>query len=250
MGDSAASKIEDWFRLEDYACVANFGPAEWCLSLAVRIDHDKGKRELELIDVNKFWREYLDKTRPSKVQELTHDEDHNWPFSAFEALEEIPVNKFASEELRNNLPGAEFTGDLKTIAYIRDEMIWFGKRLLLIDPETPDPVLHEKFETWLKKVRDQHPLPMRRRGPKSANQIITEAHLKSWANYMVLACFDIDYWAHVFQKPQVSYEWLCKHTFDRHYRGNAKEWGRTARKKVTEAVDCFHALSLQISQPT
>ena len=70
--------------------------------------------------------------------------------------------------------------------------------------------------------------------------------MRSWHNYRVLACFDLDYWAKVFRKKPVPFEQLCKIVFDPMYQGNSKEWGREARRKKEQAMLSLQTLRLQI----
>ncbi len=240
-------EIDDWFQLEDYACVSSFGARDWCLSLLVRFDYRESKKEQQSANPGAFWQEYLNQTRPKNVQSLLANDDYNWVCSGFDALKEIPLDDIRSVEAISDISDlTDIPVNTETIKHIRDEMIWFGKRMLLIDLEAPDPDLRERFKEWLQKSRKASPLPVRRRGPKSVNVQITEEHFHSWTNYNVLACFDLDYWAQVFRRSPITLEELC-YKINPNFGGNAKEWGVAARDKLDEALDSIPTLRFQIS---
>ena len=220
-------EIDDWFRTEDYACVSSFGPAEWFVALEVRLDYDMAREDMRRDDLNEFWREYLSRTRPTNVKNLLASDAIQWVFDPSQALEEVPLDDIRRDE---------------KIAEVRRDMIWLGKRMLLIDPAASDHMILKEFRNWLSARRKCDPLPVRRKGETR----ITEIHLRSWHNYRVLACLDLDYWAKVFRRKPVSFEQLCSIVFDPTYPGNSKEWGREARRKQEQAMRSLPTLGMQI----
>ena len=224
-------EIDDWFRTEDYACVSSFGPAEWFVALEVRLDYDMAREDMRRDDLNEFWGEYLSRTRPTNVKNLLASDEFQWIFDPSQAVEEIPLDDFHRDEKATE---------------IRTDMIWFGKRMLLIDPAASDHMILKEFRDWISAYRELDPLPIRRKGETR----ITDIHFRSWHDHRVLACFDIGYWANVFRIKPVSHEQLCGIAFDPAYPGNAKEWGRDARRKKEQAMLSLQTLGLQISGGT
>jgi hypothetical protein len=59
--------LDDWFRLDDYACVSSFGMAEWYIALEVRFDFLMRQEEKSTSDLKELWTRYLAQTRPNPI---------------------------------------------------------------------------------------------------------------------------------------------------------------------------------------
>ena len=88
-------------------------------------------------------------------------------------------------------------------------------------------------------------MPITRRGPKSVNVEVTENHFKTWHDYCVLACFDLDFFARIFEMKPLSHERLFD-TLNPGSDGKPKDWGVAARKALKEALGCVEILAYQI----
>ncbi len=117
-----------------------------------------------------------------------------------------------------------------------------------MDLGAADKALTEGFSTWLKQERDFRPAAFKKRSRKALNRGVGDEHIKSWSNYHVLAVFDLDFYAEVFEIDRLSHEALCE-TVHPGYGGmgggNYKEWGRSARKMAKAAFDSVSDLFAQ-----
>ena len=84
-----------------------------------------------------------------------------------------------------------------------------------------------------------------RPGRNAANVEVTYKHLEKWQNYNVLACFDLDFHAKVFNTKNLVHRVLCG-LIEPTLRGDPLEWGREARGAVAEALSCVDLLAYQI----
>jgi hypothetical protein len=68
--------------------------------------------------------------------------------------------------------------------------------------------------------------------------------LRSWAHYNVLAVFDLDFHAQVFEIDHLTHEALGD-LLETSSNFDAKAWGRAAREKAAEAITCVGTLHIQ-----
>ena len=235
--------LDAWFRLEDYACVSSFGMAEWFIALDVRFDFLMKQEEKSTSDLEELWDRYLVQTRPEGIKSDLANGKHNWVYQISNAIKEVTLEDFPREIKEFTL---EDVSTPENNMWIIQRILLLGQRLLLVNLDSSDRVLMQEFKEWLRIVREQAPLPISRRGRKTTNVEVTEQHLRSWTNYKVLACFDIDHWARVLQRSQIPHELLCEKLQGPHYEGNAKEWGREARRTLDTAVNSQIILMSQI----
>ena len=140
-------------------------------------------------------------------------------------------------------------GLARTVRALRFEKQFFDIRVLTMNLRAPDALLKKQFETLLKEQRKRSRLPAKRRGRPSTNFEVTNDHLRSWRQYNVLAVFDLDFCAQVFGIDPLTHGQLgnlleCDRDID------PKEWGRAARDKAAEAMQCLDVLAAQIQAKT
>ena len=238
--------IEDWFNIENYARVNSFGAAEWSVSLNYRFTNQAGMEYRSFKSKDDYWERYISHANPENINKLFKDDEYNLVYGKVDSLVEVHEIAFECPEELQTIDGIlRLPVNAQTAQFITDAVIWRRQKVLLIDPEAPDTEIHREFEAWLAQLRNERPLPIKRRGPKATSVEVTEAHLKSWSDYRVLACFDLDFWAELFGKPRISHEKLCEMFMGPHFAGNAKEWGRSARRQVDVALDSFVVLGFQ-----
>jgi hypothetical protein len=238
MATQANAPDYSWFKREDYRPVRKFSFADWAVMLKIRWNYEHA------------WSRRTDRPANNPVENLA-------------ALDKSTLTDFWSNYLREALPwkyGARSNIDrqsLRTIPPLEDitgkratlkaATGFFDARILKINLDAPDEVLRSAFGGWLKRMRKDHPLPVRRRGRRSDNVKITRNHLKSWAAYHVLAVIDLDFCARVFGARPLSYEALYDHLCPPEKLGqkNPMEWGRSARDKAKEARKSLELLTMQ-----
>ncbi len=238
--------IDDWFNIENYERINSFCAAEWAVSLNYRFTTQISWEYRNFKSKDDYWRHYLLHSNPKNIDYLLKDEEYNWVCSNFDSVVEVPESAFECPEGPQVIGGnIRLPVNAQTAQFITTAVISSRQKVLLIDPEAPDTEIRREFEAWLAQLRNERPLPIKRRGPKATSVEVTEAHLKSWSDYRVLACFDLDFWAELFGKPRISHEKLCEMFMGPHFAGNAKEWGRSARRQVNVALDSFMVLGFQ-----
>jgi len=240
-GHVKAEHIPSWFKLADYAEAENFNFSDW----AVMISH------------RHLWRQSLDTTYPRGVP--NEQKASFWNDYLGDVLpSKIDVNRgfrwlrgWDNEGLKTPPPYiADITeecskGLARVVRGLRYEKQFFDARVLTVNINAPDTILVQHFHDWLKEGRKRSRVPVRRRGKPSANFEITGDHTRSWTRYKVLAVLDLDFYAQVFGIKPLMHEQLgnvleCNHDYD------AKDWGRNARAKAIEAMQCLDVLAAQV----
>ena len=253
----------EWFHLEDYEIVRDFQLIDWYRALYIRDEYQsdlecRSKNEAAALKTeagqNHFWETFFKAASPVRIQSLpkhlSAEEIWTYPF---------PSGRYTIEELST----AKLSDQHELQAILDWEMGAMDKRVLLVDVDAPDLTLVSGFKGWLielrraarrdgqetgeelRNARKKHPLPIVRRGKKAANVEVTYEHLKKWQNYKVLACFDLDFHAKVFNTKDLAHRVLCdllKPTF----AGDPLDWGREARGAVAEALSCVELLAYRI----
>lgn len=238
--------IDDWFNIENYEWINSFCEEKWAVSLNYRFTAKINWEYLDFKSKDDYWEHYLLHSNPKNIDYLLKDKEYNWFCGKFYSVEEVPESAFESPEGVQvidgfiRLPVNAQTAEMITVAVISSR-----QKVLLINPEAPDTEIRREFEAWLAQLRSECPLPIKRRGPKATSVEVTEAHLKSWSDYRVLACLDLDFWAELFGKPRISHEKLCEMFMGPYFDGNAKEWGRSARRQVDVALGSIMLLGFR-----
>jgi hypothetical protein len=237
-----------WFKLSDYT-TPPLGSAGWAAMLSARDKwhsafHGTGRDDLapeaqKEIALNSnerrtvFWDRYLEEVSPVRFVGRQAGEDLPSGAGVPRAPNPIEDVTEAAVVAAGN-PLVPFEWDVGFI----------GQRVILVDLAAADKKLKEEFAAWLARERKWRPSSFKRRGRPSTNSSVTDAHLKSWRDYRVLAVFDLDFYAAVFEEPPLSHEDLCKE-LNPGFRGNPKEWGISAREKVKEAFASINDLIAQ-----
>jgi hypothetical protein len=225
----------DWFKLADYEETKNLDLFDWLYMLSHRwiwratLQFDQPMSHAKRGD---YWHEYLEDILPCHLPVIRGS-----PGWDRDLLFQLP-------------PIADITEDCyKGLAETKlEEMKVHGPRILAVNTNSPDTVLKKHFEDWLKEQRKRSPLPAKRRGRKSANFQITKDMLRSWTRHKVLAVLDLDFHAQVFEIYRLTHQQLGDLLKARGKFVDPNEWGRAARKKAEEAIDCVYALHIQTKQ--
>ena len=230
-----------WFNLADYEYVHSLDALGWYRALAIREEYAEffdwsARREFGL-DQQPFWDEFRQETSPKNLTgeppDLLEPQAER-----VAALEEIPANIFTDPE--------------KAHAFAYSELGVADKKAISIDLTAPDTLLLASFRSWLRGVRDEHPLSLKRRGVsgRSPNIEVTNDHFDSWAEHQILACFDLDFWSKIFGHKRLPHRVICNLLKpDLPPETDPLEWGRYAREVSIEAFNCIGMLAHQASQP-
>lgn len=252
----ARSKVPSWFDPNEYAATHDLDPSGWARMLWSRgeyLEYSEGpadrnregdqKRKTrvlrfkdsgwgQLTEASAVWGAYFADTRLSNVvlpEGSTLPTDFGLP--RIPALEEVTQTAIRG--------GAELR------AMISYDVGLSGKRLLLIDPSTPDDTLTGEFATWLASVRKTRPRSFKQRGPaSSAKGRISESILRTWSAHQVLAVLDLDAYASLFE-GKLTHAELCD-VVNPKFPGDPHEWGKAAREKAREALAAVDALVAQV----
>jgi hypothetical protein len=230
----------DWFKLADYA--APLSLIDWAIMLSRRED----------------WRETFLTFYPKAFYPDGAPEEERASFWHGYLAEVLPCNFGVGLELKGGItlppPIVDITEKCSRgrTPISKFEMQIFGTRVLAVNPNAPDPVLKNHFENWLKEQRKRSPLPAKRAGTPTTNLKITNKHLSSWRKYNVLAVLDLDFCAEVFvtNNKRLTHEMLAGDFLKCRSKVDSKEWGRNARAKAKEAMQCRGLLEAQIQAET
>jgi Family of unknown function (DUF6387) len=230
MAVSRNSRRFEWFCLEEYAPITRFICRDWAAMLEYRLRsrEEYVDRSSTLDDQSiwrqkkhEFWSAYWNRVSPKLYfdRKRTNDEQ-NIPGR------EAPVREVTQDLLLGS--------DAEMLSLITWQVVFPGMRVLLINPWAGDSALQTNFKLWLEQMRKHHTTPIKRRGRKGANIELTEQHFDSWANYNILAVFDIDFWCEVFEEKRASAEEL--HALINPEHRDYKDWSKKARAKVKDAI--------------
>ena len=223
-----------WFNLADYEPRRQFDLHDWSVMLLLRdrLLNDVG-RSLALKDFdrfNEYWLIYLDEALPCKYSSNKSDERYQQLLASDPLLEDV-----THLALRNN-------HGYRPISTFAIENT--SARLLQINIIAPDTILISAFKSWLRKLRESTPLPIRRRGKPALNLEITKEHLHSWSQYNILAVLDLD----LYDKARNHKKQSNREMFEKlNPKGKrpAEEWTVEARGKAQEALGCLYPLIAQ-----
>jgi hypothetical protein len=119
---------------------------------------------------------------------------------------------------------------------------FLGARYLEINLRSSDTQINKAFADWLVEQRTKSPLPLKKPGRKYTNIEVTHDHLESWTRYYVLAVLDLDFYAKI-GEIKLSHERLYELLVSPDEEAKImKDWGRAARKKAKEAMQCVDLL--------
>ncbi len=239
----------DWFKLADYAEANKFNLFDWVPMLSHRyLWNETLSFNQPMSNEQKavYWEVYLKDVLPCNIHANRSAPTllgPGWDREAVLASSRIihDITDECSKGLDKILQGPQF--EMEVLRGLKFEME-IGTRVLAVNTSAPDTVLKKRFHDWLKKRRKQSPLPAKRRGRPAPNVEITSDHLRGWVQYNVLAVFDLDFYAQVFGIKPISHEQLGK-LLECHRDVNAKNWGRDARNKGKEAMQCLNVLVAQ-----
>ena len=194
----------DWFRRQDYVAIRDFTFSDWATMLQIRANSDHawsrnadhltaGQNMGDVSTARDFWETYLSIARPCNHCKLLIGRKELRTLPLVEdittGMDDWDEDKAASENVVTQ---------------------FFGARIVRINVNAPDSDLKEALKKFIQELRRHHPLPVRRRGRRSSNVMITdEGHLASWTSYNVLGVIDLDLCSKVFNIPKLSYEKLC-----------------------------------------
>lgn len=86
--------------------------------------------------------------------------------------------------------------EVKPSSISDDPFIQAGFPLLRIDLSTPDGVLRDAFDAWLRRKRLDYPLDIKRKGPKAPHTArFVSSVFRSWINNKVVELLLIELWA-------------------------------------------------------
>lgn len=235
----------NWFRLEAYDVgkPSRYDPTWWHRALSIRDDWQSdfewrcGNQAARLktdADRDHYWKAFLEHANLVQSETLPRHMLPEWVYP-------LPTHLYPIEEL----PAAALQNRRKSRAIAKWELDVSGKKVLLVDLSAPDTTLSEGFRAWLSIARQENPLPITRRGPKTLNVKITKHHFKTWHDYRVLACFDLDYFTRIYEMKPLSHERLFD-TLNPGSAGTPKNWGAAARKALKKALRCVELLAHQI----
>lgn len=225
--------IETWFTKENYKQVRNFGPAEWFIGLAYRLNFRKLDHQIfsNVLEPEERWSYFYQRGLPSKANINSMVSHYNDPTVVDPeiAIEEIE----SADAVNSSLPFHE--QDI---------------RVLVVDPAAPDHEIISSFMKWMAELRKTHPLPLRVPGPKSLNVEITESHISSWNNKHVLECLDIDLWAEIYGMDDLAHEALHDLVRDELDEPvGAKDWAIGVRETAEDALKATRLLAYARKDP-
>jgi hypothetical protein len=226
----------DWFKLADYQASTRLELSDWAEMISRRsgwqtilewfqanFQHEKkwyqGNGEQEK---KQLWDDYVTDVLPCNLGASRP----KWYLSASTRLKAITDITHSFKE----------AGDFEIEAA--------GAHVLIVDIRAPDTVLQRCFKNWLMEQRKRSSLPTKRRGKPSVNVEITSDHTRSWAEYNILAVLDLDFYAEVFGIKSLTDEQLGN-LLERSLKVDPKAWGRNARAKATEAMQCLDVIMAQ-----
>jgi hypothetical protein len=228
-----------WFKIADYVATPKLDFVGWTRMLWIRRYYQEalpssiklGRHFKCSFDQKGYWDAYFCDSRLANAQEPLNS---TFP-SGRGPTRSIPLDDI-TDETRHN---PEVAGRMMAL-----DIVNFGLRILTVDLGAADPVLIKAYRSWLANCRKQRPSPVKRRGPRSMNKVVSQDRLDSWSDHQVLAVLDLDFFALLFASGRLTHEALCDLLTEKPV--GPKDWGKMARKRAREALDAVDSLLSQV----
>lgn len=276
-------KPPEWFKLSDYGFVRDFDSRGWYAALENRwqlqATLEFASEILSEKPNDKFYND-LKKTVVAKWLDRRLSWGKSNPRPSIEPDIEPPVHEFTAQDLAGVvefLQAVEAYGNHVKPSSLPDPLDlplrdvinllsgpegrqWFEDyRLLRIRLSTPDAVLAEDFQRWLRDIRQSHPIRVSRHGPKAerSNVEFTDIHFGRWRTHQIIPLYDLKLWCQYkrledstwqkYSNPAL-YSWLFPHqrsTSDpSKHRSKRIADARNVLKGVLESLDELQAQAL------
>lgn len=133
--------------------------------------------------------------------------------------------------------------EVKPSSISDDPFIQAGFPLLRIDLSTPDSVIRDAFDAWLRRKRLDYPLDIKRKGPKAPHAARFDSSVfGSWINNKIVELLLMELWAKA-ESVQLTNEQMGEILFD-DYPDPAQKVG-TSKKIYKEAFKSLDSLRAQ-----